>query len=390
MRTLSLGERSLTEIASRSMLGFNTSTQSLSSGIVSTQTSLAFGGITTSFNSELNGFLTDLNAKRVDYQTQVDNQLAIDPKFKGLRGKGVSLAWEYEAADVKMGGRGSVEGGWTDSEIEHIRATGKAKSYDVEFGMEKTPEGHHAKNVADHPKDQANPDNITFYRTRKDHVEKGHDGDVNNSTDGDYIDKNEMLRKTNKRRVVRNELRGIALAAGVGFGIGFTLTAIYELAQKGISSVDFSELVVKSMASGIESAAISVAGYGVSRAATSLLSNIGVDITQGSGYYLNYSIVGLASIAIVSVYQYAKLRFNGVEKEAAIGMVAKQALFSTSVLAVSMIAQSIFGGIAGIVVSTSIGLICFGYGVVKTVHSRNFEEKMRVYTIEQYRRIALC
>jgi len=382
-------QSSLSEIANRSMLGFMPSTQNLSTSIISTQTSLVSGTITTGFNSELNGYLSSLNAKRLDYQAQVDNGLALDPKFKGMRSKGVSLAWEYERADVAMGGRGSVDGGWSDSEIEFIRETGKAKSYDPELEMYKTPEGHHAKNVADHPEYQADPDNITFYRTRKEHVEIGHGGDVNNSTDGDLIDKDEMLRRTNKNRVIRNELHGLAVAAGIGFGIGFTISVISELAQKGIRSVDFTELLAKSMASGVETAAISVVGYGVSRATTTLLTQLGIDVTSGAGYVLNYSAIGLSCVVLVSVYQYVKLRFNGLQHDEAFTQVAKQAAFSLSVLTVSMIAQSAFGGLAGVIVSTSIGLIYFGYNIAKTVKRRNFEEKIRIYTIEQYRRITL-
>ena len=34
-------------------------------------------------------------------------------------------------------------------------------------------EGHHQKNVADHPEDQGDPDNIKFYKSRKEHLEKG-------------------------------------------------------------------------------------------------------------------------------------------------------------------------------------------------------------------------
>ena len=102
-----------------------------------------------------------------------------------------------------------------------------------------------------------------------------------------------------------------------------------------------------------------------------------------------FPVIGLSSIILVSVYQYAKLRFNGVSRDDAMGVVLKQAAFSTSVLVVSMIAQSAFGGFAGIIVSTSIGVVYLGYNVVQTIHRRNFEERLRVYTIEQYRRIAL-
>lgn len=393
MSHLAIRTSSLSEIANRSMLGFGKTAQGLSSTVVITQTSLYAGAITTGFNSELNGFLSDLTAKRIDLQQRVDAALKANPSFKGLRGSGVSLAWEYEYAEVRMGGRGSVEGGWTDSEIAQMKSDPshpRPKVYDPELGVERTPEGHHIKNVADHPEHQANPDNIRIYRTRDEHRNKGHGGSFNNESDGEFIDRDKRLRDTNRTRVVKNELQGLAMAAGIGFLVGFSVSAISELAQKGIKSVDITELLVKSAVSGLESAALAAVGYGVSRAATNLLTDLGVNVVSEAGYYLNASVVGITSIILVSVYQYAKLRYNGVERGDALGIVLKQAAFSLVILAVSIIVQGAYGGAAGIIVSTSIGLVYLGYNVVKSVQKRKFEERLRVYTIEQYRRIILC
>ena len=96
MSHLAIRTSSLSEIANRSMLGFGKTAQGLSSTVVITQTSLYAGAITTGFNSELNGFLSDLTAKRIDLQQRVDAALKANPSFKELRGSGVSLAWEFE------------------------------------------------------------------------------------------------------------------------------------------------------------------------------------------------------------------------------------------------------------------------------------------------------
>ena len=57
---------------------------------------------------------------------------------------------------------------------------------------------------------------------------------------------------------------------------------------------------------------------------------------------------------------------------------------SLSVLAVSIVAQGVFGGTAGIIVATAAGIITVTYSITDAVHQRNFAERIRIYTIEQY------
>ena len=56
----------------------------------------------------------------------------------------------------------------------------------------------------------------------------------------------------------------------------------------------------------------------------------------------------------------------------------------SSVLAVSIVAQGVFGGTAGIIVATAAGIITVTYSITDAVHQRNFAERIRIYTIEQY------
>ena len=290
--------KSLSQISKKASMGLLSSTQSAFSSTLSATTSVAFGNVTTAFNNQLNGFLTDLNAKRATAESYLQDKLSIDPFFKSklTRNKGVSLAWEYEKADVVMGGKGTVEGGWNDAELQQIRETGKVKMYDSYYDEVRTLEGHHINNVADHPKLQSNPDNIRFYRSREDHVNKGHNGDVNNPSSGELIDKNAKLTSTNRQRVIHNELRGVAMSAGIGFGVGFTLSVITELAVKGISSSNLGELLSHATKTGAETAFISTLGYGAGRLATFGLTKMGVDVIRGMGAVMNYAVVGIAAI----------------------------------------------------------------------------------------------
>ena len=119
-----------------------------------------------------------------------------------------------------------------DAQCQEIKETGKVRG----------AEGHHQKNVADHPEDQGDPDNIKFYKSRKEHLEKGHNGDFHNSSDAPKIDKDKMLKKTNSKRVFRNEIKGIGIAAAIGIGVGFTIGFAVSLAQTGVTLIPLSML----------------------------------------------------------------------------------------------------------------------------------------------------
>ncbi|MEG2857756.1 MAG: hypothetical protein RR994_03985, partial [Clostridia bacterium] len=131
-------------------------------------TSMYTAAITGKCNTQLNDFSVMLNAERAKDAATLDLLL---PNARA-RNFGVKRAWEYEQADVKMGGKGS--GNWNKQERGQIR----------ERGTVRNSQGHHQKNVANHPEEQADPDNIKFYRTQKEHLEKGHNGDFRNESDG--------------------------------------------------------------------------------------------------------------------------------------------------------------------------------------------------------------
>ena len=180
----------------------------------------AFTTTTTSkFNTQLNDYLSRLNSARANDAATLD----LSSANSTARNRGVSRAWEYEKADAEMGGKGSAN--WNKQEQRQIIDKGKVKG----------AEGHHQQNVADHPEEQANPDNIKFYKSKKEHLEKGHDGDFHKESNEPMTDKNKMLQNTNSKRVFRNELRGVGIAVGIGLGIGFTIGFAVTLAQSGVS-----------------------------------------------------------------------------------------------------------------------------------------------------------
>lgn len=327
------------------------------------------------YNTQLQRFLTELNQKRASDASSWD----LSKPNSNARNRGVQRAWEYERADVEMGGRGSAD--WTEEQQAEIRETGKVRG----------AEGHHQKNVADHPDQQANPDNIKFYKDRQTHLDEGHGGDWHNESDADTIDKNELLKKTNSKRVWKNEIRGLGIAVAIGAGLGMTIGFVATLAQSGITPDSLKSALAEGTKGGLESGLLAGVGYGIgrtigevaSKAVAGALENLGVTITDNLSKMINMGVVGMLTVVVFSAYQFIKLKRHAVATKDALIQVGKQALFSLSLLAVSIAAQGIWSGAAGIIVSVSVGIIMITYSVADSVHQRHFAEKIRVYTIEK-------
>ena len=384
MLTAIKNNRSLTFYQPTSIKG-NINFSSVSTGGISataiSTTVYTTATTTNQFNTQLNNYLAALHAERDRIAQKVANGLAKDPNYKGARADGVKLAWDYEKADVEMGGTGSEN--WNADEQQEIKESGRVRG----------AEGHHQKNVANHPEEQGNPDNIKFYRTREEHREKGHDGDFHNETDGPMTDKDNMLKKTNQKRVFRNELRGLKIAAAIGLGVGFTIGFAASLAKSGISPDTVKYALVEGVKTGLSSGVQASIGYGIGRTIGQLatktiqgvLSNAGIAITENIKMMCNMGAVGAITIAVFSTWQFIRLLVGGTPIKQAAIHVGRQALFSLSLLAVSIAAQGIWGGPAGLIVSISSGIILISYTLVDTVHQRKFSEEIRVYMINKCR-----
>lgn len=323
--------------------------------------------ITNGYNAQLDDYLTKLNTLRASdaqrYNLSSPNQAA--------RNMGVKRAWMYEKADIEMGGSGSAN--WSAEEKAQI----------LEHDSVRGSEGHHQQNVSDHSEQQANPDNIKFYKTKDEHLQDGHDGNWDNESNKPMTDKNKMLEKTNSKRVFKNELKGLGLVVVIGFGVGLTIGFITTLAQSGITSDTLKLATIEGLKSGAESGMLSAVGYGIGRTISSVLENTGITFTGNISKMFNMGVVGALTIVVFSTYQFIKLKLKGVATREALIQTGKQALFSLSLLAVSIAAQGIWGGAAGIIVSVSIGFIMITYSIADAVHQRHFAEKIRIYTIEK-------
>ena len=321
------------------------------------------------YNAQINEYLKKLNKLRADdaqrYNLSSPNQAA--------RNMGVKRAWMYEKADIEIGGSGSAN--WSAEEKAQI----------LKHDSVRGAEGHHQQNVSDHPEQQANPDNIKFYKTKDEHLQDGHDGNWDNESNKPLTDKNKMLEKSNSKRVFKNELKGLGLAVAIGSAVGLTIGFITSLAQSGITPDTLKLATIEGLKSGAESGMLSAVGYGIgevtSQAISGVLKNTGITIAENISKMVNMVVVGALTIVVFSTYEFIKLKLKGVATREALIQTGKQALFSLTLIAVSIAIQGNRAGAAVIIVSVSIGFIMITYSIVDAVHQRHFAEKIRIYTI---------
>lgn len=187
----------------------------------------------------------------------------------------------------------------------------------------------------------------------------------------------------------RNEINGLKAAVAIAAGVGLTIGIVSTLAQSGISLDSVKAAVINGLSSSLESGSLAAISFGVGRtlgetAKQAIIGHLGTAATDNIVKMVDMGVIGGLSILVFSVYQFTKLKIKGVATRHALVQVGKQALISLSILTVSIAAQGVFGGAAGMIVATAAGLITVTYSVADAVHQRNFAERIRIYTIEQY------
>ncbi len=251
-----------------------------------------------------------------------------------------------------------------------------------------TTEFHHKTSISKDPTQQNNPDNIQPLKTSEhDNQHRNQDGKVvyKDPVEGELVNRQRDMKIGNKKRVFRNELKGLGMAVAVGVGLSFSMSFIAEAAIQGISGDNIDSLLSNSTKAGFEAGGISAVTYGAGRITTEVVQKLGVDIATKSGVIVNMAAVGVISILVVSAISYARMRWNGVESTVALRDVGKQVAISGSILLLSLIAQSAFGGCAGMLVSLSVGLIFLGNGIITARHENEVNLQLQEYTVEQYR-----
>ena len=354
-------------------------------------------GTIKSYNVQCQSFCDSLNAMREDAGQRVSEMLANNPHSDSMRSVGVKLMWFCRNAEAQMGGNSL---GVTPEQQRELLEQGKIRYF----------EGHHINSVDARPDLQANPDNVIPLEERRfddgprNHF-AAHNNNWRNPTEGQMIDQNQILIETNNKRVlekrteirneqtkiIKNELSGIGIAIAIGFGFGFTIGFVVSLAQNGLSAESARIAAITGIQYGAKTAVIGGISYGLARtiggvasgAITNTLSNLGIVVTNNIAKMCSMGAIGMLSIVIFSTYQFSQLKRMGYSNKDALVRVGKQAAFSLTVLFVSIVAQGVWGGPAGIIVSTSIVLIFISYMTIQTAHNRIISEKIQLYTINK-------
>ena len=278
------------------------------SGLVSGPILQMASSTTAAYNRQLRQKLDYLKSFDESYKQEVKMRLKEDPNYRGSRDKGVNQAWAYEKAELEFGGRGSRR--WTRREREEILRTGKLQG----------AEAHHQKNVANHPEDQANPDNFKFYRSREEHLKKGHKGDWQNESDAKYVDRTARVKRANTRRVVKNEIKAAGLSTIIPLATTASMAFIIEMAKGNSSSEDFKRAFFDSLKVGAKSAGIQLVCYGTCRLVINPLMNTistslarhGIQIGAIGRQLVGMGIAGAITIGITSIFMYVSMRKAGL------------------------------------------------------------------------------
>lgn len=361
---------------------FNPSNVSLG---IQTANTFSTINVTNNYNQEFGGIYKELNKLRNTHQENVNSLLKSgNINNDTFRGKGVELGWKYEKAELQMDGDGTRA--WSQDQRQEIFEKGKVRNF----------EGHHINSVGDNPSQQANPDNIEFLEEQRkgegvrEHFDK-HGRNWQNQTEGDLIDRNDRINKANDKRVIKNELAGIGAAVAIGLGIGFTLGFITTLAQSGLTTETLKNASIAGARTGVEGAILGtvnhlvVRGIGdmVNNALQGVAANLGLTISENIAKMCNRAAFGSLAIVAFSSYQFVKLKIAGYSTKECLLRVSKSATFSASTLLLSIVAQGVWKGHAGIIVSTSIGVIYITYKIVENKHIRKINEKVHHYMINK-------
>lgn len=357
------------------------------------QAANSFGTINTTntFNNQFNDIYNNLNNLRYDYQQKVNNYLSSNPSvIDKYRDNGVELAWKYEQAEIEMGGKGTRD--WSYEQTAELVERGRVRNF----------EGHHINSVGNNPSQQANPDNIKLLEEHRDgrgvreHFD-AHGRNWRNQTEGELINRNERLDKVNSERVFKNELTGIGTAVAIGLGVGFTLGFVVTLAQSGITTESVRNAVLVGGKTSIEGAILGatnhviIRGIGevVNNSLQGIVNNLGLTITDNITKMCNMATVGALAIIVFSAYQFTKLKLLRYSNKECLLRVGKSAAFSAMVIMTSIIAQGLWGGHAGIIVSIGIGIIILSYQIAENKYNKKLNERIQAYVIKKHEQAIL-
>lgn len=197
-----------------------------------------------------------------------------------------------------------------------------------------------------------------------------------------------------RRAIIKNELSGLGAAVAIGLGTAFAIGFTVNLIQNGLNPESIKYAFVSNIKPGVEGGVLAGSGQIIGRTIGGSLSkklsnfivaklgeNIAESTVKNISLMSNMGIVGGLTTIAISVYQFAKYKIAGFSNKECLIRSSKSATLSLSVLTLSVVAQGVWGGSAGIVVSVVSGIIITGYTICKAIYEREMIDKIVLYTI---------
>lgn len=202
-----------------------------------------------------------------------------------------------------------------------------------------------------------------------------------------------ITRKVRHAKVM-NELSGIGIAAAIGLGMGFAIGVAVSLAQNGLNPNSLKYAVASGAVQGASGAVVAgagaVLGILVRPAAESIaefaIQHMSTNITAATAQNIvavcNIAVIGSITTAAFLTYEFVKLKMQGYSTKECLLRTGKSAALAFSILIVSVVAQGVWGGPAGMVVSITAGIILTGYTVAKIVHDKTVSKNITYHSID--------
>lgn len=285
---------------------------------------------------------TTLAQKELQVEQNLTKQLQINLDYTDMRSKGVDLAWQYEQAELQLGGSGSVD--WSKEQQQQIFDSGKVSG----------AEGHHINNVANYNHLQANPDNIVFAKTRAEHLAM-HNGDFANSTSGQLIDRQERLDNVYEVSYAKQEVASLGTIAALGLGASLSFSVIAILARQNMSWQSVSQQLPNSLKTGIEISVLSSTVHMTSRFigyATNHVNDGILPLYDGLLYadaLTRITVTGTISIMLVNSYLIYKMKRKSMNNLQMRTMLMRNVALSFATLSFSVFGTALFGSMGALV-----------------------------------------
>lgn len=349
--------------------------------------------MTTGYNYQCARVIDNYRSWNEGISERVRDMLGKNPDFRSnyFRQRAIDKAWEMERIDVEWGGRGSER--WNRAERKEILRYGRIRQERVEGRVVKEYPGHHQKSVKFHPEEQANPDNIKFFRSRKSHLMDGHGGDYKQESDAPLIDRAKMVKRTNfTKRVLKNEVFGAGLTAIIAFATSTSISFILECAKNGWAPEERKKALQSSAKAGGEATALAMTCYGVSRIVVEAGTNATVKliervfngtVSEAGREFIGGSIVAVISVVIVATYTYHKLRKAGVSKSDAFAQVMTQSIKSLLVAILILVIKNNKGNAWAFVAGFIIAAFSVAYQYYMTNKEKELLEKVNAIIMDE-------